>query len=138
MGDGSNVGVIGIAVFDEVEGAGRPAVIAGEPRPDYRGYNDYDEAPAQEAYPAQAAKEESASGIGTAYGQSVSSRAEVVPFVRRDTERPTELVAVYYDDRDGLKARGIRVSKDMEAVRRTPAPFPGVEGSGEFAPPPPH
>ena len=136
MGDGSNVGVIGIAVFDEAApAAARPSVIASSPAGDDDGR--YEAAPAAEA---SAAKDEAASeaGIGTAYGESVSSRAEIVPFVRRDAERPTELVAVYYDNRKGLEARGIRISRQIDLPRPEPTPFPGVSDEEGFAPPPPH
>ncbi len=140
MGDASNVGVIGIAVFDEDVPAADvpPSVIAASPD-DHR-YNDYDE-----AAPAEAAAEKSAgksaaepeASIGTAYGSSVASRAETVPFVRRDAERPAELTAVYYDDSDGLEAKGIRISKNVELTKRTPTPFPGVDDRSGYAPPPP-
>jgi hypothetical protein len=132
MGDGSNIGVIGIAVFDEAEGASRPLVIAN---------NGEDRAAAESPAPSSAGgasyeSEKKSETIGTGYGQSVSSSAEIVPFVRRDKEQPTELQAVYYDNRQGLKDRGIRIPKDIEVSNPNPNPFPGVENNG-FAPPPP-
>lgn len=129
MGDGSNVGVIGIATFDEAEAAPRSSVIAQSPAE--RSYNG--EAVAQSAPAAEDAAKE---GIGTAYGESISSQAEVVPFVRRDATRPAEIAAVYYDHREGLESRGIRISKDIE-LSRNPTPFPGVDNGSGFAPPPP-
>jgi hypothetical protein len=130
MGDGSNVGVIGIATFDETDGASRPLVIAdgSEAR--------MSQEPSPSAASEGAADKES-NAIGTGYGQSVSSQAEIVPFVRRDLETPTELIAVYYDNRKGLEDRGIRISKDIDLSRRTPTPFPGVDSNTGFAPPPP-
>lgn len=132
MGDGTNVGVIGIATFDEEEAA-RPAVIA---RSAEESMSDGEAAPAAAMSDRSdhAAKE----SIGTAYGQSVSSQAEVVPFVRRDPLRPTEISAVYYDNREGLESRGIRISKDIDFSRRNPTPFPGVDNGSGYAPPPPN
>jgi hypothetical protein len=131
MGDGSNIGVIGVAIFDEAEQTERPLVIA----------NGAEDRAAESPAPSAAGgasfeSDKKSEAIGTGYGQSVSSAAEIVPFVRRDAEQPTELQAIYYDNRDGLKDRGIHVPKDFENSDRNPNPFPGIENNG-FAPPPP-
>jgi hypothetical protein len=156
MGTPENVGVIGLAVFDESEEYKRDddAVIAGgdEEGEHYR--------PAPEASPHGAAQDSAPSaksagggaaemaapsstpGLGTKYGRELDSSATVVPFVRRDPEKPLELLALYYNDRAGLEALGIELPpEEREAGERCgdgPNPFPGVpcEGDG-YAPPPP-
>ncbi len=146
MGDGSNVGVIGIAVFDEVEGSKRPVAIADDVDRDQgegsrHVYPSVSAAPsgaaeAAESAPYESSKKREKESLGTGYGQSVSSAAEIVPFVRRDAEQPTELQAIYYDDRKGLKDKGVDIPRNFEFENKTPNPFPGVDNSG-FAPPPP-
>ena len=127
MGTAENVGVIGIAVFDEASAPQPPQVIARDE--DARMYSK--SAPTAEADGARI--EEEGAEIGTEYGRSVASQVEIIPFVRRDPERPRELRAVFYDNREGLESRGIRVS-DGDRPSPEPNPFPGSESG--FAPPP--
>ncbi len=132
MGDGSNVGVIGVAVFEEfgeVMPMQRPHIIAGG------SYDQSAESPAEEAYGGSG---RSSKSLGSGYGDSVSSPVEIVPFTRRNAEQPAELVVVYYDSKKGLEARGIKISKKDRETRNTqPNPFPGAGNNG-FAPPPPN
>ena len=131
MGSAENVGVIGIAIFDEASAPQPPQVIARDSNE--KMYTESAPAEAVASADGKVAEEEGAS-VGTEYGRSVSSQAEIVPFVRRDPERPTELRAVYYDNREGLESRGVRLSDDDDRPSPEPNPFPGSDG---FAPPPP-
>jgi len=153
MGTPENVGVIGLAVFDESEDSRQSddAVIAGggedENRPDYPRPEEYgaaDSAPSAQMESAKTAggAAPSSPGLGTKYGHEIDSSATVVPFVRRDPEKPLELLALYYNDREGLEALGIKLPpEEREPGDRCgdgPNPFPGVpcEDDG-YAPPPP-
>lgn len=66
--------------------------------------------------------------LGTEYGEERESPAVEVPFRRESPLSPARIVRVYYDDIDGLTARGIRV--DMPPRLHTwdsspdPEPFP--------------
>lgn len=144
MGDGTNVGVIGVAVFEERERGGRPgpAPIAADRK---RSRGDYGERP--RAAPATGAaqsaalemEEDGAPGLGTRYGGEVGSDAEIVPFKRLDEEDPAEVLVLYYDDREGLEAIGIEIpEEDLPTgdICDGPNPFPGVECDDRFAPPP--
>ena len=140
MGDGSSVGVIGVAVFEEDRPGPPPAPIAG-------GGDRYDEerrvAPAQSPAALGATADRAAAeepGLGTRYGRDRSSRAEIVPFHRLDPERPVEILSLFYDDREGLEARGIEIEPATPDPRDRcggPDPFPGVPCDDRFAPPPP-
>lgn len=152
MGTPENVGVIGLAVFDESEDDKDrgDAVIAGDGEGEDRDYprpapehGAADSAPSAQMESAKAAggATPSSPGLGTKYGDELDSSATVVPFVRRDPEKPLELLALYYDDRAGLEALGIELPPEEEPRHRCgdgPNPFPGVPcDDGGFAPPPP-
>ena len=73
-------------------------------------------------------------GLGTRFGESHESHVQETTFVRADA-RPSRLVELRYDDRDGLLARGIRLPNDprTEIGQRDRAePFP----DSRFAQPP--
>jgi len=74
--------------------------------------------------------------LGTEYGESVSSSVQEVAFERADRTHPSDLIALRYDDREGLIARGIAVDPPRYRPRPVcgPQPFPQNRG---FAPPPP-
>ncbi|HEY2901711.1 MAG TPA: hypothetical protein VGL59_14105 [Polyangia bacterium] len=83
-------------------------------------------------------------GLGTEFGEAVSSPIEEVAFVRASASRPSVILGVRYNDHDGLLALGIDVDHrqcgypgcDPEvALRRTARPFPVVDR--RFAAPPP-
>ena len=128
-----NVGVIGVAVFREVRpprprDLQQPEQLSG-PR------GDAAEAPA----PAEGARDSaSALGrqalrmpreekLGTGHGERETSWASQTVF-RRASESPSELLAIYYDRRANLIARGIIPGGPQAA----PNPFPGFR----FAPDP--
>ncbi len=147
MGTPANVGVIGLAVFDEAPRPPEeapPRIAEPQPVPYAGGGEDEAAAPAaaKSAAPGSgAAAEPVQQGLGTRYGHGVDSEATVVPFARRDPEKPIEVLALYYDDRAGLEARGVRVPPPAapEPDRCAgPNPFPGVPcADNGFAPPPP-
>ncbi|HUT78427.1 MAG TPA: hypothetical protein VM285_12105, partial [Polyangia bacterium] len=147
MGDASNVGVVGVAVFKEKR-QWRP-----EPPPYPIATDDYDGerrklgsgyggggrsgAPAAEAapsgdYPASPRSH----SIGTGYGESAWSPASQTTFERR-SRGPEARLALYYDDREGLVARGVIPRPWYPPPRPVqPRPFPESPDHG-FAPPPP-
>jgi hypothetical protein len=147
MGDGSNVGVIGLALFEEGDTPGpRPAPIAAGDRRDRYSEGER-QAPSSGAYPGAGASKsampmeemDAEPGLGTKYGDEIGSQAEVVPFVRGDRENPDEILALYYDDRAGLEALGIVIPDDGRVpadLCSGPNPFPGVECDTRFAPEP--
>ena len=143
MGDDSDVGVIGVAVFREKR---------REPPPIY--YGDYDVREGRlgsargKAAPAPSTSADAAGGyggyeseraeqgIGTGYGEDRYSPASETSFERR-SRRPDARLAVYYDDHQGLVARGvIRRFEPPRPLPYEPNPFPRNADPG-FAPPPP-
>jgi len=132
-----NVGVIGVAVFREYQPP-RPAVL---PRPYARSDGAAREAESSAAdatgAPAASAPGESTAErrslnrqerIGTGHGERERSDVVYTQF-RRATSYASETIAIYYDTRANLVARGIVPGT---APVSTPAPFPG----GRFVPDP--
>jgi hypothetical protein len=83
-------------------------------------------------------------GLGTEYGEAVSSRIYEVQFVRANASTPSAVLGARYNDRDGLLAVGIPVDSaydqtcwyyDEGDIRRSADPFPVVDR--RFAAPPP-
>jgi hypothetical protein len=80
-------------------------------------------------------------GLGTEYGEAVSSPIHEVEFVRANAARPAVILGMRYNDRDGLIAMGIPVDYvpydcagwDDTDLRRTAEPFPATR---RFAAPP--
>lgn len=68
--------------------------------------------------------------LGTQYGESVYSNVVEVPFHRR-SDRPDTVLSLYYDDVDGLRAKGVITDPDWYSG--SPDPFPAHR---RFAPPP--
>jgi len=62
--------------------------------------------------------------IGTGFGQKASHEVTEVSFNRKD--RPSEVFAIHYDDRAGLEARGIDLSRKVHIAN----PFPKDEEKG--------
>ncbi|MET0343158.1 MAG: hypothetical protein ABW252_19270 [Polyangiales bacterium] len=164
-GRARNVGVIGVAVFPErvvpAPRVARPAPSDGElsreglggapkgemearaeaaplPAPASTGAAPAeDKASADEATASRggAAKRRTRSGLGTEFGEAVSSHIQEVAFTRAQATRPSALLGVRYDDRAGLLAVGIDVDGLSDrALRATASPFPAAPRS--FAPPP--
>jgi hypothetical protein len=70
----------------------------------------------------------SRSGLGTEFGEAMSSHIEHVAFVRAQPSRPASLLGARYNDRAGLYALGIDVDgrdppSDL-ALRQSADPFP--------------
>jgi hypothetical protein len=137
MGDDVNVGVIGVAVFDEASEKAPVAIAASQSESAKEAAPEPAGAPIAEGDDA-AEIADGAQGVGTGYGGSVDSAAEIVRFKRRSDETPLEILSLYYDNREGLEAAGIRIPDEvaLPESRPTPNPFPGA-GSPAFAPPPP-
>ena len=147
-GDASNVGVIGLAVFTEGPSHGSYTPLPDTPHPhplaDGEGGDQYEDQAAESAAvdsESSMRKRSKKGGIGTKYGRSVRSGAEIVPFERQNPDNPEEIIALYYDDEDGLEEAGVVFSDDDEpGPCDGPNPFPGVEGRPDcrydFTPPP--
>ncbi len=146
MGDASNVGVVGVAVFKERRPRPPeppPYPIATDDSDSLRrklgsGYGGGGRSgpPAAEATPSGAYPARRSQSIGTGYGEGTWSPASQTTFERR-SRRPDARLALYYDDTEGLIARGVIPRPwypPPEPVR--PHPFPGSPDNG-FAPPPP-
>jgi hypothetical protein len=118
MGSPQHVGVVGVAIFPESAPA---PVAAPAPYPEDRA----------EAEAAPSGEARAGAKLGTQYGESRLSPVVETPFQRADSERPAAVLAVYYDDRQGLVERGILTAPPAW----DPQPFPG--GDRRFAPPPP-
>ena len=68
-------------------------------------------------------------GLGTEFGEAVSSHIREVEFVRANPSEPAAVLGLRYDDRAGLIALGIDVDgpwccSDDSSLRRTADPFP--------------
>ena len=79
-------------------------------------------------------------GLGTEYGESVSSQIYEVEFVRANATRPAAFLGAHYNDHDGLLAMGIPIDTpetcfDDSDLRNTAEPFPASDG--RYAAPPP-
>lgn len=157
MGNARNVGVIGVAVFPERVYHRAPPVVSrptccDDERHDnnksaessadrYEGAAPSRSAP-QPAAPAELADAPAAKrgagesaptrrlrpGLGTEFGEAVSSQIEEVEFVRANASEPSIVLGVRYNDRQGLIALGIDVdgccAPDDSDLRRTADPFP--------------
>ncbi|MDI9238669.1 hypothetical protein QLQ15_07045 [Lysobacter sp. LF1] len=115
-----NVGVIGVAVFEEA----RPSMW--EPPVAYESRDD-----AARASSAAPAREESrAQSIGTGHGPREWSPAQRTEFVRASTT-PAETTELRYDAYDALVARGV-IPRPYRVASDRPRAFPA-----EFVPDPP-
>ena len=165
-GRARNVGVIGVAVFPErVAPPPRPVYVpapwhdgrSGAPRAPRPTDDSLEESESASPAPAAAdglaatgaapaAREEAApqrsarrsrSGLGTEFGEAVSSKIREVKFVRASASHPAALLGVRYNDRAGLYALGIdvdgRFESDDLALRQSADPFPSPR---RFARPP--
>ena len=118
-----NVGVIGVAVFKEYVPP-PPPVAVGSPR------RMTPNAEVQEAPMADAANEmasakrmeaKEAEKLGTGHGERLHDPVTYTDF-RRQREQANEIIAIYYDSRANLIARGIIPNASSPA---RPQPFPG-------------
>jgi len=136
-----NVGVIGVAVFQERQKRiARREYDYREPLPqkksqaDAGAMNERAEAqavpPAGPAASADAPRQNtdelaSMGKLGTGHGRSEESRVSVVQFERASSS-PAEVVSIQYDRRDNLLAMGIIPQPTPHIARREPNPFPGM------------
>lgn len=121
-----NVGVIGVAVFREVQPPRPPAVapFSGLGRRESEARSSA-QAPSADTLSRMAPRPDEK--LGTGHGEREASEVRWTDF-RRASENPSELVSIYYDSRPNLMARGI-----IPAGRHAePNPFPGFR----FAPDP--
>lgn len=118
-----NVGVIGVALFCEVQ---RRAFVEGD-------YAQRAEAPAPAS--AGAATESKATRnrggaetaderLGTGHGRRLDSGARYTEF-ERASDSPDEVIRIYYDSRRNLIARGIIPRPSWRLAEHVPDPFPG-------------
>jgi hypothetical protein len=132
-----NVGVIGLAVFREYQPPRPPASLQQPAPPSGSGARGD---AARESSAGSASRDSAAAPLeslrtlpkaeeklGTGHGEREASAARWTDF-RRASERPAEVIALYYDSRANLVARGVIAS----APRAEPNPFPGFR----FAPDP--
>ncbi|MDD5308797.1 MAG: hypothetical protein PHU25_15895 [Deltaproteobacteria bacterium] len=150
MGDATDVGLVGVAVFKERTYRPRPPIVYD--RDDRRLGGDlgtgYGRAPAKSAPSGESRaadapgpccpEAESQGNIGTGWGEETWSPASEVPFARRGSY-PDALLAVQYDDYEGLVARGV-LPRPWPAPRPwvSPRPHPFPESPDpRFAAPPP-
>lgn len=110
----TNVGVIGLAIFEERESV--PAFMDDVAA----------DAAQRRAAPAAASRTQASAGLGTAYGSDMVSPATRVSFLRA-TPQPSETDVLEYDTLEDLRARGIAPPTTVH-----PDPFPA-----RFALPPP-
>jgi hypothetical protein len=157
MGSPENVGIIGLAVFDErarpvppvvvyepaesydelerddgPRGLGSSAESAPSSAPAARGRAGAADKSASAEAPASEARSERASRIGTQYGESRYSAVSEVPFERANPGSPRFVTTLRYDDRAGLIARGIVVDPPARPIAVAPRAFP----ESRFAPAP--
>ena len=165
-GGGREVGVIGVAVFPEREPP-RPVYVPRPPRRPYpepwggdrerfddggAGGESRGAAPpsASSSAPSSPMKERSAArderpGLGTSYGEAVSSEVREVQFVRANPSTPSLVLGARYNDHDGLVALGIPVDPPARCYswgcdpRESADPFPLANQAIDrrYAPPPP-
>jgi hypothetical protein len=158
MGNAREVGVIGVAVFPERIWRPRPVYVPPPccvPYDEDLGYRDRPFGSKRSAAPApaasaparrvdgeakgKAAAEASADyrglrpqyrpGLGTEFGESVTSHIQEVQFVRANASRPAVVLGLRYNDHDGLLAMGVNVDgmypwPGDPDLRRTAEPFP--------------
>jgi hypothetical protein len=71
--------------------------------------------------------------LGTQFGERTMSRVREVSFSRATPRRPNQMLAVRYDDRQGLVARGIRLFTEPPPMR---GPLVGTTDGWRRRPPP--
>lgn len=114
-----NVGVIGVAVFNEYVPPTPPAQIGAQEKAESSADNATGSAArsAAKAAPAPAAEAK----LGTGHGERIAARVGTTEF-RRQSTQPNEVITIFYDSRANLIARGIIPSTPRYGH---PNPFPG-------------
>ncbi|MFZ1899078.1 MAG: hypothetical protein WCE66_13085 [Azonexus sp.] len=114
-----NVGVIGVAVFNEYVPPTPPAQIGAQEKAESSADNATGSAArsAAKAAPAPAAEAK----LGTGHGERIAARVGTTEF-RRQSTQPNEVITIFYDSRANLIARGIIPGTPRYGH---PNPFPG-------------
>lgn len=134
-GDSRNIGVIGVAFFPEKVTKPTVRMDRGLDSRFLKEQTATRRMPAASADASQAL-EQGRSGLGTEFGEAVSSQVVETRFIRANPSIPERIVAIYYNDREGLIAMGVPLGRDMDTeLRMTAQPFPGSHQ--RFATPPP-
>ncbi len=111
-----NVGVIGVAVFNEyVPPPPPPAQIGAQEKAEASADNAARSAASAAPAPAAEAK------LGTGHGERITARVGHTEFHRQSTQ-PNEIITIYYDSRANLVARGVIPGAPRYGH---PNPFPG-------------
>ena len=71
-----------------------------------------------------------ASSLGTAFGERANHRVQTSSF-EKASDKPAEILTIYYDTRDGLFNRGVNLNKITEVA----SPFPNEKLDGYCTPP---
>ena len=138
----NDVGVIGVALFrekraepccrwwrdDEEDRYGKPQPSAAPQEQSRSGVDA--SAEVQRAEPPAPRAQKKSERLGTGHGERLDSAAYNVAF-ERASDRPDEVIAIYYDSRANLVAQGVIPHKRFYAQKR-PNPFP----DGDFVPDP--
>lgn len=121
-GGGAHVGVVGVAVFPEARPVAPPPMPIAE---EAEGGWAEDRAVMDEAPRGQALGGRRRN-LGTGYGAALRDHAVEQPFQRTHPDRPAAVLAIYYDDRAGLAARGVEIQRPtaFAAPPGDPQPFP--------------
>ncbi|MBP7126545.1 hypothetical protein KBD49_09300 [Myxococcota bacterium] len=96
-------------------------------------------APSAATKSAEMTRQQARPGLGTEFGEARASAVVETRFVREDARNPHRVVAIRYNDRDGLRAMGVPVDGlDVHDawLRRTADPFPATRPARPFARPP--
>ncbi len=114
-----NVGVIGVAVFNEYVPPPPPAQVGTREKAEASADNAAGSAArsAAKAAPAPAAEAK----LGTGHGERIAARVGHTEF-QRQSAQPNEVITIYYDSRANLIARGIIPGAPRYGH---PNPFPG-------------
>jgi hypothetical protein len=166
-GTPQNVGVIGVAVFKEAghRRAKRKPYTPVQPRHYYEPYGGgrASSAPSSSAPAAESSSDHAGYGrattsakrskaphggsgyrptpapnrLGTEYGETTYSSVRETTFKRRNKRSPDQVSTIYYDSREGLRAKGIRVDPPVYHYAPPPQPYPAPFPEVGYAPPPP-
>lgn len=115
-GRAKNVGVIGVAVFEEKTRADAIAPASPEDRAGAAA----PQSKARESLESNGARRQQQ--LGTGHGTRETSRARYTDF-ERATRKPAQVIKIYYDGYSNLIARG--VIRRPRCKHRHPEPFPG-------------
>lgn len=131
MQRGNNLGVIGVAVFDEKFKMPEFVITTSASNGDWSPQCTYTCSSAPSAYAMNASLSTRSasvkSNLGTGWGKS--QRSEVVSVEFEQTNHPAEVFEIFYNTREQLERMGINFKKEPLYV--SPQAFPG-----KFCPPP--